>query len=192
MAIKDKIKWNEKYTNNKSLLKKRPQSKKLSNAIKIVKGNLALDVACGVGRNSIFLAQNGFEVEALDISSVALEELDKNNYKNIKTKQIDLESYCPKEDSYNLIVMTNYLDRNLIEKLYKALKKDGILFIETYMFHKENEKTPSNPNFLLKENELKTFFKEEGIILDYEEFFNEPFEMYKMRKQAIIIKKSNN
>ncbi len=192
MAIKDKIKWNEKYTNNKSLLKKRPQSKKLSNAIKIVKGNLALDVACGVGRNSIFLAQNGFEVEALDISSVALEELDKNNYKNIKTKQIDLESYCPKEDSYNLIVMTNYLDRNLIEKLYKALKKDGILFIETYMFHKENEKPASNPNFLLKENELKTFFKEEGIILDYEEFFNEPFEMYRMRKQAIIIKKSNN
>ena len=150
MASVDKIKWNEKYKNNKRLLEKRPQSKKLTDIIKFVKGNLALDIASGIGRNSIFLAQNGFEVKALDISSVALEELNKHNYKNIKTKQIDLEDYCPRENSYDLIVMTNYLDRDLIPKLYKALKKDGILFIETYMFHEENEKPPSNPNFLLK------------------------------------------
>lgn len=191
MADEDKIKWDEKYKNNKNLLEKRPQSKKLTNAIKFVEGTLALDIACGIGRNSIFLAQNDFEVEALDISTVALEKLNKNNYKNIKTKQVDLENYCPKENSYDLIVMTNYLDRKLIPKLYKALKKNGILFIETYMFHEENEKPPSNPNFLLKKEELKSFAKNSSEILDYEEFFNEPFEMYKMRKQAIVIKKFN-
>ncbi len=53
--------------------------------------------------------------------------------------------------------MTNFLDRKIISSLKNALKKDGILFIETYMEDKENEKLDSNPDFLLKKGELKVF-----------------------------------
>lgn len=56
------------------------------------------------------------------------------------------------------------------------------------MEHEENEKPPSNPDFLLKEGELKEIFSDFEI-LEYDEFFNEKYELYKMRKQSIIARK---
>ncbi|MGB5917628.1 MAG: tellurium resistance protein TehB, partial [Arcobacter sp.] len=85
--------------------------------------------------------------------------------------------------------MTNFLDRKLIPKLANALKKDGILFIETYMHDKINEKPPSNPDFLLQKDELKSFFDDQFEILDYDEFENEDYELYRMKKQSIEVKK---
>jgi len=190
MAIEDKEKWNKKYKNTPELLASRPQSYKLSNVINYAKGLNALDVACGSGRNSIFLANNGFNVTTIDISEVALNSLNEKNNPKIKTQLVDLDTHKFDENSYDLIIMTNFLDRKAIPKLVNALKKDGVLFIETYMFHEENEKPPSNPDFLLKEGELKNFFDEKEVeIIEYDEFFNESFELYKMRKQAIAIRK---
>ena len=190
MAIEDKEKWNKKYKNTPELLASRPQSYKLSNIINYAKGLDALDVACGSGRNSIFLANSGFNVTSVDISEVALDSLNEKNNPKIKTQLVDLDTHKFDENSYDLIIMTNFLDRKAIPKLVNALKKDGVLFIETYMFHEENEKPPSNPDFLLKEGELKNFFDEKEVeIIEYDEFFNESFELYKMRKQAIAIRK---
>ncbi len=189
MAQKDKIKWDKKYKETPSLLDNRLPSKKLIQIIKEVKGKNILDLACGAGKNSIYLAKEGFNVDAFDISEVALQSLNKKGFNNITTKQIDLEGFIPEKDSYNLIVKTNYLDREIIPHLLNALKKDGILFIETYMEHKDNEKPPSNPNFLLKKEELKSFLKLGFELLAYDEFDNEEYEIYKMRKQAIAIKK---
>lgn len=189
MAEKDKIKWNKKYMETPHLLKKRDPSKKLIETIVKVKGKKVLDIACGAGKNSIYLAKKGFEIEALDISNVALENLDKKGFENIITKQVDLEGFIPKENSYDFIVKTNYLDRNIIPHLKKSLKKDGILFIETYMNHKDNEKAPSNPDFLLNKDELKRFLDKDFELLDYDEFDNEEYELYRMKKQSIVIRK---
>lgn len=190
MAIEDKIKWEKKYETTPKLLENRPQSKKLEKAIEFTDGKNALDVACGSGRNSIFLAKNGFNVTSIDISQLALKTLEEQNINNITTKQVDLDTFEFEKESYDLIIMINFLDRNLFQKLLHALKKDGVFLIETYMFHEENEKPPSNPNFLLKKDELKEFFEKKAKILDYDEFFNESYELYKMRKQSIIVKKS--
>ncbi len=189
MAYEDKIKWNKKYKENISLLEYREPSKRLKEAVKNTIGIKALDVACGIGKNSIYLAKMGFKVEAIDISEIALKELRKKNIENIFTKQIDLENFLPQKKSYDLIVKTNYLDRKLIPYLIKALKKNGILFIETYMEDKNNEKISSNPNFLLKKGELKTFFDKDIIkIIFYDEFDNGDYEQYRMKKQAICVK----
>lgn len=189
MALEDKIKWNNKYKNTPTLLEDRPQSNKLSEVITFAKGNKALDVACGSGRNSVFLANNNFLVTSIDISEVALEELNNKNNKNITTKLVDLDSFEFEKEEYDLIIMTNFLDRKIIPQLVNSLNQNGILFIETYMFHEENEKPPSNPAFLLSEGELKTLFDERVEVVLYDEFFNEDFELYKMRKQAIVVRK---
>ena len=189
MAIKDKLKWDKKYQETPKLLKERNPSKKLAQVINKTKGKKALDIACGAGKNSIFLAKNDFEVEALDISQVALDNLNDKGYKNIHTKHIDLEGYIPKKNSYDLIIKTNYLDREIIPHLSDALKEDGILFIETYMHHESNTKPNSNSNYLLQGNELKSFFNDEFEILDYEEFDNETYELYRMKKQTITVRK---
>ena len=189
MALEDQIKWDKKYQNTPTLLKQREPSKKLVQHIQQIKKGKALEVACGAGRNSIYLAEQNFEVEALDISQIALDTLKNQGYSNITTKLIDLDNYIPTENSYHLIVMTNFLDRKLIPHLSKALKEDGILLIETYMDHKINEKESSNPDFLLKEGELKSFFDDSFEIVEYDEFLNENYELYKMMKQSIVVKK---
>lgn len=189
MAQNDKLKWDKKYENTPFLLQKREASKKLINLLDKVKGKKALDVACGAGRNSIYLASKGFEVLAIDISQVALNELAKKNFKNITCTLVDLDDYEIPKNSYDLIIMTNFLDRNLIPKLASALKIDGILFIETYMHDMLNEKPASNPDFLLQKDELKTFFDDNFEILDYDEFENEDCELFKMKKQSIEVKR---
>ncbi len=192
MANKDRIKWNEKYKNTPKLLEDREPSIKLIEAIKHTKGNKALDIACGAGKNSIYLARNNFFIDSMDISDIALKTLDKKGYKNINTIQIDLEEeFVLNKNSYDIIVQTNFLDRTIIPKLINSLKKDGIIFIETYMHHSSNEKEPSNSNFLLKQKELQKLFKDDFELIDYDEFDNEPYELYRMRKQSIIARKKN-
>lgn len=188
MSQKDKLKWDKKYQETTSLLKDREPSENLKKIVEKTKGKKALDVASGAGRNSIYLANNGFDVEALDISSVALEVLNNKGFKNISCKLVDLDEYKIPKNNYDLIVMTNFLDRNLIPKLSNALKMDGVLFIETYMEDELNEKTSSNPDFLLKKDELKTFFNDNFELLVYDEFLNTE-ELYKMKKQFIAIRK---
>ena len=189
MSIKDKIKWDKKYNNTPALLMPRDPSTKLVQIIDNIQGKKALDIACGTGKNSIYLAKKGFEIEALDISQVALDNLNNQGYKSINTKLVDLDCYIPTPNRYDIIVMTNFLDRNIIPHLKLALKKDALLLIETYMDHKVNEKPSSNPDFLLKAAELKTFFDEDFEILEYDQFLNESNELYKMMKQSIIVRK---
>jgi len=189
MAIEDQVKWDKRYKETSKLLDKRDVSFKLKEAISFSKKGLALDVACGNGRNSIYLAKNDFEVESYDISRVALNNLDDKNYKNITTFCKDLDGFIPIENRYDFVVMTNFLDRELIPKLAKGLKPNGVLFIETYMHHESNEKKSSYPDYLLSEGELKTFFDDSYKVLDYGEFDNEIEEQYRMKKQFIIIKK---
>ncbi len=191
MAQKDKVKWDKKYEQTPTLLEQRDPSKKLVEVLAHVQGNNALDVACGSGKHAIYLAKNSFNVEAMDISSVALKVLDKKGFTNISTKLADLEGFTPAQNSYDLIVKTNYLDRVLIPKLANALRIGGVLFIETYMNHESNEKPNSNPNYLLAKEELKTFFDNHFEILLYEEFDNESYEIYRMKKQAIAVKRSH-
>lgn len=189
MATKDKIKWDKKYQENPELLQDRDVSKKLKYIVNNIQGKTALDLACGTGRNSIYLANYGFEVEALDISEVAINALKEKDITNVSTQLIDLEGFIPMQNTYDLIVMTNYLDREIIPHLSRALKQNGVLFIETYMDHEDNNKSKSNPAFLLKKDELKTYFDDKFEVLQYEEFDNESYEMFRMKKQVISVKK---
>ena len=188
MSLKDQKKWDKKYATVEKLLQERPPSQKLTEFLKYAKGKDALDVASGNGRNSIYLAKNGFEVDAVDIASAALKNLDKKNYPNIHTKLMDLDTFTA-EKKYDVIVKCNYLDRELIPKLADALKSGGILLIETYMEHPSNTKPDSNPDFLLKSGELKTMFDDRFEILDYYEFDNESHEIFRMKKASVVARK---
>ncbi|MEA3352624.1 MAG: methyltransferase domain-containing protein [Campylobacterota bacterium] len=157
MAHKDKIKWDKKYKENPKLLISRDPSTKLASILAKVRGGKALDIACGTGRNSIYMADNNLKVDSLDISQVAIDTLIQKNHPNITAKTEDLEGFIPDKNSYDVIVMTNYLDRDIIPHLSNALKNGGYLVIETYMDHINNTKPNSNPDFLLKKDELKSF-----------------------------------
>jgi len=190
VSLQDKEKWDRKYTEMAGLLQKRPPSELVSSFHGEVPGTRALDLACGGGRHALYLAEKGFDVDAVDISPIALDALRSHaDLEKINIIEADLDTFVPEVGAYDLIVKTNYLDRSLIERAKKSLKTGGIMIIETYMADEGNEKPDSNPAFLLQKEELPSFFKEGYTVLAYKEFWNEPHEKYRMKKQAIAVRK---
>ena len=188
MAIKDKIKWDKKYQEKRELLNLRPPSKLVELAASKLNGGRALDLACGSGRHTIYLREHNFLVDAVDISKIALDALSKRVDGGVNLIEADLDEFEIKANYYDLIVKTNFLDRGLIKRAKSGLREGGIFVVETYLEDKENEKKDSNPNFLLKKGELLEIFKDYEII-EYKEFWNEPYELYRMKKAGIAAKK---
>ena len=193
MAQKDKEKWDKKYTEMADLLASRPPSDMVARYHEEAPGKRALDLACGSGRHSLYLARKGFQVDAVDISSVALEHLAAQpERENITIIEADLDTFSPQPNTYDLIVKTNYLDRSLIERAKEALKPGGIFIVETYVEDDANEKKDSNPDFLLHKDELLSVFDDGFSILEYKNFWNEGYEKYRMKKEAIAAKKKES
>jgi len=194
MSQADKEKWDRKYRQKPALLQDRPASKLLQRYAKEASGSVAIDLACGNGRNTLFLAKEGFHVDAVDISEVALSNLkEKVDGLNVQLIACDLDDFTPEAGRYDLAVMTNYLDRALILRTAEVLKPGALFIIETYMAHPENEKKDSNPDFLLAKEELLAMFDKGAYeVLAYEEFLNEPHELYRMYKEAIVVKKRHS
>ena len=127
----------------------------------------ALDIACGRGRNSLYLAERGFEVVAMDISAVALDEACKRaelKQLRIDWRQTDLEAVRLDEAAYDLIVNFNYLQRSLIPHIKRALKSGGHVVFETYLIDQKEHGHPKNPDYLLRHNELLEYFREFRIL----------------------------
>ena len=194
MSINDKQKWDEKYIKKSQLLNQREASINIQKHIRECSGKKALDLACGAGKNTLYLAKEGFNVDAIDIAKIALDTLDQYAIKNstqdlINTILMDLDEFEPKADIYDLVIMANFLDRVMIKKAKKSLKINGIFIVETYMIDDNNEKINSDEKNLLYAEELKDIFSDKFKIIFYDEFKNEDYEIYKMKKQVIVAKK---
>ncbi|MEA2111488.1 MAG: methyltransferase domain-containing protein [Campylobacterota bacterium] len=161
--LKDKERWNYKYEN---FPMPSHVSKILKNHIGHAKVGRALDIASGPGRNSMFLAEQGFKVDAVDISDTALSYLE--NRENIRAVCADLDVY-ELEEGYDLIINCNFLDRALITQIKKALNIDGIILFETFVeANGEEFHMPSNESYHLHVNELLEMFRDFEVIC-YEE-----------------------
>jgi SAM-dependent methyltransferase len=184
MSIEDRLRWDKKYKTQELPTKTVEVVEKYAG---LATGKKALEIACGMGRNARFLAQQGFEVEALDISPIAIESL--QNIPNIRAKEVDFDEYILEENAYDLIVCTYFLKRELFPQIEKALKEDGIFIFETFMHHAQNTKVPSNKSFLLNEGELEATFDDRYEILHLQEFMDEGVCGDKGMKASMVAKK---
>jgi SAM-dependent methyltransferase len=161
--------WDEKYAREGDPSK--VPSLFLAQQIKCLSRGKALDLAMGSGRNSIFLAMNGYEVDAVDFSSVAVSKLQsyvKEHSLSITVKQADLTTYQIPDNAYDLIINFNYLERSLIPQIKKGLNQGGMLLFETYTIEQPRYGRPRNPDYLLKPNELLSSFSDLHIIFYHE------------------------
>jgi SAM-dependent methyltransferase len=127
----------------------------------------ALDLACGKGRNAIYLALRGFHVTAMDISAVALKagrSRARARSLEIDWRQCDLEATDLAAETFDLIVKINYLQRSLIPGLKRAVRKGGHVVCDTYLIDQKNFGHPSNPDFLLGHNELLDCFRDFRVL----------------------------
>ncbi len=159
---KDRERWNKKYSEGKFPLDK--PAPFLTKHYKLAKVGKALDIAAGLGRNSLFLAEKGFKVDAVDISDVAFDKLSKL-HPNINPIQADLDTYQIPKNEYDLIININFLSRRLLPYIKEGLKKDGILIFQTFLEEDEPDlAVPSNRDFLLRKNELLHSFLQLRIL----------------------------
>jgi 2-polyprenyl-3-methyl-5-hydroxy-6-metoxy-1,4-benzoquinol methylase len=123
-----------------------------------------LDVAMGFGRNAVFLAEMGYEVEGADISPEAVDnalKLAEDAGVTIKAETADLEGdYRIKKDHYDVIICFNYLQRSLIPQIKEGLRQGGMVVYETFIVDQAQLGHPKNPDFLLQHNELLNMFRD--------------------------------
>lgn len=121
----------------------------------------ALDLACGLGGNAVFLARHGLAVTALDISSVAINKLICYAAEHKLTINADQQHITPeslKANCFDVIVVSRFLDRTLMNAIIDALKPNGLLFYQTFTHEKATDTPPHNPDYLLATNELLALF----------------------------------
>ncbi len=158
-------KWDLNYKKNNISL---PADVLLENVFLLPKKGSALDLACGLGANALFLAEKGLHTHAWDISTVALERLQLNaHHKQLKviTRHVFLEPDILPKNTFDVIVITRFLDRKLSNAIMESLKPNGLLFYQTYVRDKLASVGPNNPSFLLARNELIHLFKPLKIVL---------------------------
>lgn len=120
----------------------------------IPRGGVVLDLACGGGRHTRLLAGQGYGVEAVDRDAASLGEL--AAISGVHVREADLESgtWPYGGRTFAGIVVTNYLFRPRLPVLLAALAEPGVLIYETFMIGNERFGKPSNPDFLLRSQEL--------------------------------------
>jgi 2-polyprenyl-3-methyl-5-hydroxy-6-metoxy-1,4-benzoquinol methylase len=170
----DRAKWNERYAGAGLYLGRDP-SRFLAENIGLIKGlapgKKALDIACGEGRNSIFLARNGFLVTGMDISEEGLakaEQWTKAEGLVVTFRCIDLENFVFSE-TFDLIINFNFLLRGLIPMMVDALYPGGVIVFDTILDSSTLEGF-HNRGYLLRPGELREIFAPfPGEVLLYEE-----------------------
>ncbi|KGK90169.1 methyltransferase domain-containing protein [Clostridium sp. HMP27] len=125
--------WDEKFANRSD----NPLSpeKSIVDNIKYFKKGTILDIACGDGRNALFLLERGYRVTGVDFSSKALERLNmfaKRNSYLVNTMQIDLTMPNCLDDIgiYDNILINHYrLNKHQLKNIESHITDGGILFV---------------------------------------------------------------
>lgn len=169
MSNSDREKWDAKYTRLSAGVE--PADDWLKECVTGLPPGRALDLACGTGRNAIWLAQSGWQVDAIDISPVGLrharEAARQAGAGPIGWIAADLDEYQPAEAAYDLIVVFRFLERERLPgQIVAALKPGGRLVYETFL--KAGSAAAgnhvTNPAFVLNPGELPRLYSPLRVI----------------------------
>jgi SAM-dependent methyltransferase len=173
----DQKRWDERF-GKKEFAFGKEANPFLKRHIALLPRGRALDIATGEGRNAVFLAQQGFDVDAVDISGAGLKKAQKLAREigvKIHTSFADLNTYQIEKEKYDLIANFYFLRRSLIPQIKNGLRKRGWVIFETYILEQRNIGTegPKDPKYFLKPNELLRLFKDFHILYYREGIFKE-------------------
>ena len=157
----DRTKWNRRYT-EKDPGRHIPELVRTN--IHRAPAGPALDIACGSGAVSLFMADRGFQVDAVDISDVALSSF-AAQHPAIRGICADLDVFDLAVNRYHLITNIRYLNRRLYPQITAALVPGGILIFETFLKSRQKEMDRGfKREYLLDEQELPQVFASLDIL----------------------------
>jgi SAM-dependent methyltransferase len=126
----------------------------------------ALDLACGRGANALLLAERGLDTHAWDFSPAGIQRLEQSAAQrglSITTEVRDVLAEPPPADSFDVILVSFFLERRLAPRLAEALRPGGRLFYQTFVQDVCLDRGPSTPDWRLANNELLQLFRELDI-----------------------------
>ncbi len=165
---------NDRFDHNPALYRFLPSEWVTRHSHLIKPQGLVLDLACGQGRHSRYFLEQGFLVVAVDrdISLLSAVGLPSDLYSDqFDAVEVDLETGNRPalfDRKFDAVVVTRYLHRPLLPLLSDLLAQNGVLIYETFAVGNERYGRPSNPDFLLKENELLQVFQTSLAIKAFE------------------------
>ena len=151
IVLKDRIKWNEKYRRKQYPAE---PSQIVKDFFGLAPGKNALDIGAGSGRNSLFLAEHGFSVDAVDISEEGLKQF-ADTHPEIRPICADLDTFDIPGKRYDLIVNVKFLNRRLFPYIKEGLRPGGLLIFETFLEAADPDVVKTmQRDYLVRENEL--------------------------------------
>ena len=161
--------WDEKYAQRNTHADYHGDEDLVSYIGYAPKSGMALDVACGTGRNSFILAEHGLDVICMDFSAKGLAYLKQHRANQAASKklhpiQADLTKIPLPNNCFDLVIVIRYLDRLAFSSYINALKTDGLLFFKAFNLNHLKRKPGFNPDYLLKPGELITQFNDQQIL----------------------------
>lgn len=153
-------------------------------------GGNALDLGCGDGRNSLFLAGIGMKVIAVDQSGKGIEQLHDNALQhgidqNIETFVDDVRNFVVPRNYFDFISAITIFDHfpehdldRFLSKIHDGLKENGILFVKVHTVEdpgyngnsgQASELSNAIQHYFDK-NELNEILTDKFDLLDYEEY----------------------
>jgi len=138
-----------------------------------------LDLACGSGRNGLYLLSHDIPVVFADINPEALARIDtalhaspyRENRKTAQCWQADFEAEQPgplAEKVFGGIMVYRYLHRPLMETIRHAVLPGGLVVYETFTVDQPEYGRPTNPDYLLRHDELAEHFDGWEILHQFE------------------------
>ena len=161
----DQARWDERYRNSKTIGK--PVGVLEHYQHLLPKEGSALDLACGLGGNALLLAQHGLDTHAWDISPIGIQTLAEQALHSslfIKTDVRDIATQPPEAESFDVIVVSYFLERDLFPALIKALRPEGLLFYQTFTQKHFSDSGPGNPEYRLQAKELMELLSDLQVI----------------------------
>ncbi len=148
----------------------------------IAPGARVLDVACGSGRHVRWFTQQGCRVTAVDRDAQALDAL--RGSAEVIVADLESAPWPLPGRSFDAVVVTNYLWRDLLPTLVGSLAPGGVLIHETFSLDQRSVGKPSNPAFLLRPGEL--LGAAQGLrIVAFEDGFVSPPDRFVQRIVAV-------
>ena len=139
----------------------------LQNAHLLPARGVALDLACGRGANALWLAEHtGLEVHAWDFSAAGIARLDAAagaRGLQVAAEVRDVILLPPDPDSFDVVVVTHFLERSIVPALIAALRPGGLVLYQTFAREAVSDRGPSTPEWRLARNELLALFA--GLIV---------------------------
>ena len=138
-------------------------------ALKVAKGGMVLDVACGAGRHARYFAEIGHAVAAVDSDISGFTDVPAV----VHVLQADIEAgpWPYPNEKFAGVVVTNYLHRPLMPTLLNSVAPGGVFIYETFAAGNEQYGRPSRPEFLLRPGELLEVVHGQLEVLAFEDLY---------------------